>query len=124
MERVVWTDWSPLGGQLTSGPAVMVRPSGIYNVFARGPANSYLRRYFSPATGWSAWADLGGNFASASSATYRQGTGEIDLFGTAVDNQLWFKSFSTAWSDWIPLAFFVRGPGNAIFIKSWVSGVG
>jgi hypothetical protein len=36
-----WTSWSSLGGVLTSGPAVTVRPNGIYDIVVRGPANAY-----------------------------------------------------------------------------------
>ena len=66
-----WSGWSSLGGQLTSGPAAMARPGGIYDVFVRGTDNAIHHRAFTPAGGWSNWASLGGTFISGPGATFR-----------------------------------------------------
>ena len=104
-----WTSWSSLGGVLTSGPAVTVRPNGIYDVIVRGPGNAYFHRYFSPAGGWSDFVSIGGAFLSAPTVTYRQGSGELDVVGVGLDGQLFHKFYAAGWSEWAPLGGAVGG---------------
>jgi hypothetical protein len=133
-----WTNWSSLGGSLTSGPAVGTRPDGVYDVVVRGPDNAYYHRAFTPAGGWSDFVSLGGSFISAPTVSYRQGAGYIDIAGIASDHQLWFTSFvpGSGWSGWSPLGgslrnasmvsprsgaidIWVRGTDNQLYQKSW-----
>ena len=112
-----WSDWSSLGGQLTSGPAAMTRPGGVYDVFVRGGDNAIHHIYFTPGGGWSGWASLGGGFTSGPGATFRQGSGNVDVFGVGLDKQLFHNSWapgSGAWSGWVALGGGINGAPSAI----------
>jgi hypothetical protein len=140
-----WSPWSSLGGVLTSGPVVSVRPGGVYDVFVRGSDNGYYHKYFSPNTGWSQWGALNaGSFAFAPGASYRKGTGEIDVVGVGADRQLYHGYWASGlgWSGWTALGgalsgkpssispapgildVYMRGIDNQLYQKYWTSSSG
>jgi len=141
-----WSGWSSLGGNFSSGPVAMARPGGTYDVFARGQFNAYYHKFFTPAGGWSgSWERLpGGPFSSAPGATYRQGSGEVDVFGINQTGQL-MHSYWQSGKGWAAFAslggylsgrpsvvsprpgdldVFMRGADKVLYQKSWVSGSG
>jgi hypothetical protein len=94
-----WADWTDLGGPTggaASEPEVIHIPSGSpattagkYFMFVRGANDAMWTRVFSPSTGWSAWADQGGSYASGFHAAYSSGGDWIDVVGrNKSDNNL------------------------------------
>jgi len=134
-----WTAAEPLGGTLTSQPAVASWAAGRYDVFARGTDNAVWHKSFSGGT-WSGWQSLGG-VASSSPAAAAWGAGTLDLFVRGTDNRLYTRHYSTAagWSGWSGLGgaltsgpavaswgagrldVFARGTDSAVWHK-WFSG--
>jgi hypothetical protein len=60
----VWSDWSSLGGILSSPASVTPLPDGGFDVVARGADNAIWTRVFDGST-WSSWVSLGGYATSA-----------------------------------------------------------
>ena len=112
-----WSAWGSLGGQLTSGPSAIARPGGIYDVYVRGLDTAYYHKYFTPAGGWSEWERLTeGHFNSAPGASYRQGTGEVDVTGVGLNSQLYhgYWAAGQGWSGWSALGGSISGRPSAI----------
>jgi Repeat of unknown function (DUF346)/Abnormal spindle-like microcephaly-assoc'd, ASPM-SPD-2-Hydin len=128
--------WEPLGGYLTSGPAVASWGPNRLDVFVRGPFNNLYHKSWN-GTSWSAYENLGGTLTSDPAAV-SPAPGRIDVFVRGPDNALWHMSFhDNAWSGWESLSgwltsgpsvaswaanrldVFVRGPFNNLYHKSW-----
>ncbi len=133
-----WTAAEPLGGTLTSQPAVASWTPGRYDVFARGAGNAVWHKWFSGT--WSGWESLGG-VASSPPAVATWGPGRLDLFVRGTNNQLYTKHYAAGagWSRWTSLGgtltsgpavaswapgrldVFARGTGNVLLHK-WYNG--
>ena len=58
-----WSVWEPLGGTLSSAPAVAAPCAGVLEVFANGNDKALWRRSY--LGGWSGWDSLGGRLVGA-----------------------------------------------------------
>jgi hypothetical protein len=135
-ENYAWGPWVDAGGISTSGPALSRRPDGTLDVFTRGQDHALWHKYGTTTGFTSEWGSLGGNLASAPSATNRKGTPFIDVVGRqSGTNEVIFKTWdpSGGWSGWMSLGgdtrsspaiisqqdgvinVFARGSDNAIW---------
>jgi len=81
--------WITLGGDVTSDPAVVKMPNGVYHVFGRSTWNSVVRSAQSSANGsFGAWVDLGG-VATSGPATVVTNTGRVEIFVRGTDEKIW-----------------------------------
>jgi SpoIID/LytB domain protein len=129
--------WESLGGPLTSGPASTSWAGGRIDVFAQGPNNALVHKWFDGQ--WRGLETLPGTITSAP-AVSSQGLNRLDVFARGTDNGLWVRSFNNAWApDWTPLGgaatsapasaswaagridLFVRGTDNALWHR-WYDG--
>jgi hypothetical protein len=109
-----WTDWQPLGGQLTSGPAVSSWTPGRVDVSVRG-TDGALWHKFTEGDAWSGWESLGGVLADGPAAA-SWGWGRYDVFVAGVDGQLWHRRYDwpVGWSPWHSFGgVLTSGPGAA-----------
>jgi len=126
----VWTEWTSLGGSLTSQPAVSVDAEGLIHVFVRGPDRALWHkaqvggqepRFIK----WAEWASLGGVLASAPRVPVALNTVNLlDVYVRASDKAFWHRSqvasVPTAermvdWKEWRSLGgVFASGPGAVI----------
>jgi hypothetical protein len=102
-----WKAWEPLGGQLTSAPAVASWQWARLDVFVRGTDNQIWHRAYDGAR-WLEWQPLGapalssGGFAPISApAAISTAAERIDVFVRGPLDALWHKTWDGArWSDW------------------------
>jgi len=126
----VWTEWTSLGGSLTSQPAVTVDAEGLIHVFVRGPDRALWHkgqvggqepRFIK----WGEWTSLGGVLASAPRVPIALNTVNLlDIYVRASDKAFWHRSqvasIPTAdrmvdWKEWRSLGgVFASGPGAVI----------
>jgi hypothetical protein len=114
---VPWRPWEPLGGQLTSAPAVASWDRSRLDVFVRGTDNQIWRKAFDGAR-WLGWEPLGaptlsgGLFAPISApAAVSTAPNRIDLFVQGPNDELWHKSWNGfRWSDWVSRGGDISGP--------------
>jgi hypothetical protein len=106
-----WSDFSPLGGVLTSDPASVSWANGRIDVFVRGADNGLWHKWFAGGA-WSGWESLGGVLASAPDVS-SWGPNRLDVFAMGSDNQLWHRWWNgAAWQGWEPLGGeLASGPG-------------
>lgn len=108
--------WEGHGGGLASGPGAAAWSSGRLDVFAQGPNNSVIRRYYDGQ--WKGWDTVGG-LTNAQPAVATQGANKLDLFVRGMDNALWYRPYSSGWGDWTPLGGQLVGGPTAV---SWGAG--
>src|SRR5262245_55204760 len=134
--------WSPLGGGLTSAPAVCSWGPNRLDVFARGEDFALWHRHSPDLQNWvwSEWHSHGGTLNSPPAAV-SWGEGRIDVFVRGTDRALWHKWFTgDEWSDWESLGgvlnfgptvcswgprrldVFARGTDNTIFHRTFDQG--
>ncbi len=87
-----WTQWSPLGGYLTSGPDAASPGDGRLEVFVRGGDSQLWQRSWD-ASSWSAWEPLGGALTSDPGAV-SWGTNRVDVFMRGTNQALWHKGWN------------------------------
>jgi SpoIID/LytB domain protein len=128
-------NWEPLGGSLTSAPAVTAWGPGRLDVFARGDDGSLIHKWFSGS--WSNWESLGG-VLTADPAAVSWAANRIDVFVRGTDNGLYHKWWDgSRWNGWEPLGgvlasgpavaswsagrldVFVKGTDDALWRRSW-----
>jgi hypothetical protein len=132
-----FSDWSPLGGQASSGPGAAAYGANM-NVFVRGTDDALWQDALINGA-WSGWHSLGGTLTSAPAAIARRGTPYFDVVARGADNQIYhrFYSPSSGWSGWETIGgeatsaptvvshatgvvdVFVRGTDRGIYQKSW-----
>ena len=115
-----WSDWVPLDGTapgpgqvtanvtdtnkgiMTSAPSAVVAGTRL-TVFARGPNNTLMHRYYE--NGWTGWLPLGeGTMTSSPSAV--MANNRLVVFARGSDGGLTHKFYDSGWptwTDWIPL---------------------
>jgi hypothetical protein len=141
--------WLPLGGDMTSDPAVVAMLPSLVYVFARGSDKALWFKWLTfpdkDKVQHSEWQSLGGVLTSAPAAC-SPGPDRLDVFARGADNNAmhhqWFDG--KKWSGWHPLGgygtsdpaaaavggtpwVFVRGADDAIyymFVHDEVSGSG
>ena len=86
-----WLTYFPLGGFLTSSPAVASWAPNRLDVFVRGSDNALYHKSWNGIE-WSAYERLGGNLEGAPAAISR-GPNLIDVFFRGRDNHLYQKSY-------------------------------
>ena len=132
-----WTSWEPLGGLLTSDPAVASWGDERLDVFVRGIDGTIWHKACNGGT-WLDWDNhVGGYLYEGSSpAAVSWGPNDIDVFARGADSGLYHTFYLSAtglWSAWEPLGgslssspaaasmqygnleAFVRGPGNTVW---------
>jgi hypothetical protein len=96
-----FSDWSSLGGNITSGPAAVGYGSSVL-VFARGTDGAIYQKTYANGS-WSAWGSLGGYSTSAPAVEVRRGPeGYVDVAIKGGDNAIYFRTYvpGTGWSPW------------------------
>lgn len=95
-----WSEWTKLGGALTSNPVCTSWSSERVDCFARGVNMHLIQKYWTQSGGWSEWRDQGGHLTSAPAVVARGGQ-QLDIFARGRDFGLWQKSWNgSSWSDW------------------------
>ncbi len=131
-----WSQWEPLGGQLTSGPAVASWTNGRLDTFVRGTDNALWHKAWT-GSGWTPWTHLGGQLTSDPAAV-SWGPDRLDVVVRGLDNALWHKAWDgSGWTPWTHLGgqltsgpaiaswernrldVVVRGNDNALWHKAW-----
>lgn len=97
-----YTQWTPLGGVLTSAPAAASWQPGRIDVFARSTNNTLSHRVFIEGSGWFQWEDLGGELTSGPTVA-SWGPNRLDVFARGTDAALWHKFWANGWSNWSSL---------------------
>ena len=87
--------WEPLGGVLTSGPAVCSWAAGRLDIFARGTDNALWHLWYDG--GWGTWEQLGANPIASDPAAVAWGPNRIDVFVRGTDNALYHKWWDGNW---------------------------
>jgi hypothetical protein len=106
-EPAVWRGYEPLGGVLSSSPAVASWDAGRLDVFVRGNDNQIYRKVFNGST-WLPWdlmgqpTAIGGQVGVISGpAAVSRAFNRIDLFVRGPLNQLWHKWWDgRRWQGW------------------------
>ncbi len=100
---VYWKNWVPLGGSLSTGPAVASQGTGKLDVFAAGRDQALYQRSFD-GTSWGPWQRLGGQL-TAEPAAVSWGSGRIDVFARGVDKALYQRTYEGGtWHYWVRIA--------------------
>jgi hypothetical protein len=97
----LFTDWSLIGDDTTSGPAAVGYGSSIL-VFVRGQDGATYARAYSNGS-WGEWSSLGGYSTSAPAAEVRRGPeGYVDVAIKGSDNAIYLTTFvpGKGWSPW------------------------
>jgi hypothetical protein len=124
-----WPAWvslatPPSGVTFAGQPALTRNLDGRLEVFARGSDGAYWHGWQLSAGGWSAWASLGGDFASDPSVAQNAGDGHLEVFGRNGGGNVlhaWFSQ-GLGWSTWYQLgsgalsskAVVARNPTGAL----------
>ena len=112
------TQWTSLGGTLTSKAAATSWGSSRLDVFVRGTDDATYHRVWN-GTAWTAWESLGGR-ATSGPAAAAWAPNRIDMFVRGTDNQLYHRWwYGTGWSAWEALGGTLT---SAPAVASW--GVG
>ncbi len=130
------TQWSSLGGTVTSGAAATSWASNRVDVLVRGTGNGVYQKTWN-GTVWGSWSLLGGT-AMSKPAAVSWAANRIDLFVRGTDNQLYHRwYYGGGWSRWESLGgtltsapavaswgsgrldVFVRGTDNQLYRRSW-----
>jgi len=122
----VWTEWTTLGGSLTSQPAVMLDAEGLIHVFVRGPDRALWHKHQVGGqepryVKWSEWQSLGGVLASAPRVPIALNTVNLlEIFVRASDKAYWHRCQIASlpsnerevdWNEWQSLGgVFSSGP--------------
>ena len=88
-----------LGGAVRSAPAVVRRPSGALEVFARGTDDALWTRSRRTDGGWSSWTSLGGKM-TGSPAVSRLSGDELHVFVRGPGGTVWTRRSASATSGW------------------------
>lgn len=110
--------WRPLGGVLTSKPAVASWAPNRLDAFVRGTDNQMWHLWWVDGT-WYGWEPLGGLLTSGPGvASWSEG--RLNVFVKGTDQQLWHKAWDgSAWHEWQPLGGFLT---SAPAVTSWGPG--
>lgn len=73
--------------------------SGNLEIYARSNAGSLVEDYWSPASGWSGWFDLGGSITNSPAAVYDPTTKRMDVFVRSNAGTLSLRSWSPS-TNW------------------------
>jgi SpoIID/LytB domain protein len=113
---LTFTGWEGHGGALASGPGAAAWANGRVDVFAQGPNNTILRRFYDGQ--WRPFETVGG-MTNAAPAVTSQGANKLDLFVRGVDNALWYRPYSSGWGNFVPLGGQLTSAPAAV---SWAAG--
>jgi spore germination protein YaaH len=130
------TQWTSMGGMLTSGPDSSSSGATRVDAFVRGSDNGLWQNTWN-GSAWIGWTALGGAL-TADPGAVSWGANRIDAFARGSDNALYHKTWNgTAWGPWESLGgilsagpdvaswgtgrldVFVRGSNNALYHKWW-----
>jgi len=104
--------WQPLGGVITTGPAVSSWGANRLDIFARGQDNGLWHMSWNGSS-WSGWQSLGGVITSDPTAV-SWGPNRIDIFARGQDNGLWHMSWNGfGWSAWDSLGGILTSAPDA-----------
>jgi hypothetical protein len=139
-----WSDWSSLGGDMTSAPAATVDQDGRIRVFARYGTDRAVWQKVHHRDVWNDWVRVGGSVSSAPAAAVTI-EGIVWLFARGGNNAIQFTRYMNAsWaSTWTTLPgtttsapaavvtpqdgrlwIFARGTANDILVNSHLGSIG
>jgi SpoIID/LytB domain protein len=129
--------WEPLGGPMATGPGAASWGTGRLDVFAQGPNNTFIHKWFDGQ--WRGFETLPGGVTAAPAVTSR-GPGRLDMVVRGTDNQLHYQTFDNGYRGWTPqggvltsapamdawnanrLDVFARGTDNQLWHKWFENG--
>jgi hypothetical protein len=87
--------WYPLGGSLTSKPAVATPGGKAWTVFVRGADGALWERVYNGTT-WASWTRVGGHILAGTgpTAAYLTGSGQIYVAVAGTNHQVYLKDAS------------------------------
>ena len=107
-----WTDYSSLGGIITSDPDLSSWGPGRLDVVARGNDGALWQRG-SQDGNWFAWSTAGGGLSSGPSAV-SFAPNRIDVFARGLDGSLWTNTWlADHWVGWSSLGGQITGAPDA-----------
>jgi hypothetical protein len=84
-----------------NGTATVWSSESQFDVFKVGKDGALWHRWYVEGTGWLQWESLGGQLASAPSATTsKTGAQRIDVTAVGTDGAVWHIWYDGAWSAW------------------------
>jgi hypothetical protein len=120
-----WSGWEPLGGQITSDPAVALSCAGRLEVFALGTGNTLMHIWQTVPHGgpWSAWASLPGEVLTSAPTAIYDAIGGLEVFASGPNNVLQQISQRTdcpynpyaplpPWSGWNSVGPYLTAPAG------------
>ena len=109
------TNWTSLGGVISSGPSATSWGPGRTDIFALGQDNGLWHRYRNGAA-WSGWESLGG-YLTSDPAAVSWGPNRIDIFARGQDRGIWHMAWTGSyWTGWSSLGGVVL---SAPEVSSW-----
>lgn len=113
-----WSQWSPLGGVLSSGPGTSVRSStpATVDVWAAGMDGQLYHKWSADSGNtYSAWEALGG-FLTSDPAAVSWSAGRVDVFVRGGDQQLYHRWWVSGggWSGWQGLGGILSSAPHAV----------
>ena len=115
--EMVWQNWVPLGGILTSSPAAISRAAGTLEVFVRGTNGACYSKWTTDYGGtWSGWANLGGVLLAGTGPAASAREGGFDVFVIGTDHALWQKTWTSSGGtvNWRSLGGYLTSSPAAI----------
>ena len=105
-----WSNWEPLGGIITSGPAVASGKTGgphQLDIFAKGADNEVWHKWQEwGRSDFTEWIYLGGSILGTPAAI--TGQNRIDLFARGEDSYLWHRIWDgSRWHPWYSTGYWI-----------------
>lgn len=114
-----WSDWEPLGGQLTGAISCTTWAKNRIDCFAVW-GDDFLWHQYWGGTAWGSWESLGGGPAGGlvgKPSCVSWGANRIDCFVQGADKALWHKWWDgAAWGGWESLGGTLQGNPSCV---SW-----
>ena len=110
-----WSRWYPLGGVITSSPAIATLSPDRLVVLARG-LDKTLKWTIGDGKGWRSWMPLpGGNLVESDPSAVSSGDGQLDVAVLGTDRRVYHRPYRAGtWGPWKPLGNFEASSGPAI----------
>ncbi len=99
---------------LTSAPVVVQRPSGQADVFANA-GGALVERTWAASTGWSTWANFGGDLTGRPSVLVNPRNGNVEVYASSNGHLVEKYLGNGAWSAWNDLGGTMTGDPAAFY---------
>lgn len=116
-----WTEWTHLGGDITSGATAVSPSSGRVDVFARATDGTIAHATYATSDGWNTWSTIAAKIVDTPGVS-SWGSNRFDLFARFPGGALLYAQSDNAgdtWSAWETVGGCLNSSPSAV---SWGSG--